>query len=147
MTAYFDDMHRQIRAVDLTCIEAIDQLHHIEKTLVFDCTVAVMLGMPDDLARRIHETILLEGIVTQPSTLPLQDVTDFEHMHEHVRHLDTLCFDLHSLFHEAAEREDYPHHDDPRAPLLRLYAEGEDLREQMGKARKNQAKSIHEPNH
>jgi hypothetical protein len=134
MTQYFDEKGRELTAIEKA--QDVMALMEWERRLVFDCTVAAMLPTcPDDIATKIHATVLRYGVYSLPVNASEKD---FESMHEHVRLLNMLHFDLHSHFHDIA-RGGFS--DNPLAGLNVLYARGEEVREQMVEAEKKEAKN------
>lgn len=136
MTAYFDETHERLRAVDLTDWRAVERLGEIEQKLVFDCTIAAMWeGFPPEVAKGIHTTIMLGAVQMQPRPLPEADIADFETIEEHVQRLHSLCWDLHTHFHNAALTEGYPYGDSPLNPTAALFGKGEEVRDHMAAER------------
>lgn len=110
MTAYFDGIDSELRRTfeewkknraDYT--KMTDRFDELERKLVFDCSLACSTpGFPDDLKLAINRVILKYGIQTQP---PNAVPADFETEDEHVRRLQSMSGDLHTVFHAAAHRD------------------------------------------
>jgi hypothetical protein len=132
MTAYFDQVHDEFNALDPNNISAFCKgIDQIEERLVFDCSVCAQWpGFPEDLRQRVHETILKYGSATLPMDFP----RGFDTAEEQLESMHKLCFDLHSIFHDLLNRGlDGPWSDDPRMPLRALYAQCEEVREQLAR--------------
>ena len=59
---------------------------------------------------------------------------DYESFEAHCAGINSLVWDLHTVFHEVAKRHLDNFSDDPRTPLRVVYARGEERREQMVEA-------------
>lgn len=135
MTAYFDTASRELSDAYAVCrdkyegeynTETIVAFERIEERIVFDCTVAAMLpGFPEQLRPHLHLAILKHAITMLPVTAP---PADFETMEEHHRRLQDLQSDLHDVFHSVGHLGGS---DSPLTGIRKLYAQGEEEREQM----------------
>ena len=137
MTAYFDQAHEDLRgARGMGYGAMVERFDAVETRVVHDCTVAAMFPeFPPDLREAIHRVVLRYGIQTLPVNAP---PADFDTPDEHKRRLDCLVGDLHSVFHELGGRlrpdpdwEGQYFTDNPLRFVLRMYARGEEEREQM----------------
>lgn len=136
MTAYFDNMHTRIHEAAKAPYENMDMetglypLEAAEHKLVFDCTVAAMMvGFPEDLRAAVHRAVLQDGLGALPvNAVPRRDPGDPK---QHGQILSDLCWNLHSIFHEVAERRIPGFNDSTLTPLHSLYARGEEEREGM----------------
>jgi len=127
MTAYFDNMGTKLGAIEREL--DFDGIREWELTLVHDCTVAAMMpGFPEDIKREIHLTVLEHGVFSLPVNAPEKD---FESFYDHVRFMNQLQFDLHTHFHDVARLRLGRFTDDPRVPLMCIYAVGEEEREEL----------------
>jgi hypothetical protein len=137
MTNYFDSRHEELRRVEeaikarpeavsehATAIEAIDAV------VVWDVTIAAELpGFPDDLRLQVHNVVLKYTAACQP--VNSKNLPDYESIEDHARAIHKMIWDLHTVFHEVAERKLQGFSDDPRAPLCALYTRGEKERERL----------------
>lgn len=133
MTAYFDAAHEQVGNVkELLQTDfgsALHLLREIEHNVAFDCTVCTeMPGFPEDLAVNVRKAILKNGVESLPVNAPPKD---FETVHGHIDSINALIFDLHTVFHDVANRGLYGFSDNPRLPVQALYTRGEERLEQM----------------
>lgn len=127
MTTYFDTfatkLHEQTSAP-----YQWDVLADLEKTLVYDVTVAAMqVEFPEDLRKAVHAAVFRNAVTMLPDhAIP----RDFEHQHEHLHHLRSLGSDLHDVFHAVAYR--VPHMGDgPRTWIHQFFVKGEEERDNM----------------
>ncbi len=143
MTAYFDSKHEdlaKLAAVDITALVGEDVSTHyrklveLEGLIVWDVTLATeMPGFPEDLREQVHKLVLKYGTETQPVN---SHGPEYEEFADHCKGINSLVWDLHTVFHEVAKRQLDGFSDDPRTPLRILYARGEEHREQMVEAAK-----------
>ncbi len=125
MTAYFDQKHSKLRDIHVTDYEG---LRTFEEEVVNDCMIAAeMPGMPADLRDAIHRTILDRAVNAQPmlDNGMFHVGADPENMVHHIDCLNTLVWDLHTVFHEVGSRRLDRFSDDPRTPLRCLVPDGE----------------------
>jgi hypothetical protein len=100
--------------------------------VVFDCTVCSMFpDFPESIRAQIAELVLRRGVETQPLNTPPELQADFETFAQHVRRVQELIGDLHTLFHGVALHPDCPYGDNPLGGVHRLNAAGEELRERL----------------
>ena len=140
MTAYFDAVDQKIR--DLTTAHYwapdpyrnipifFDGLRAIETSLVFDCTVAVMLPWwpHPDLREAVHRAVLAHGIESLPETATPADNGEMEVVQWASWRISRLNSDLHDIWHEVAHRGGT---DNPRGGVLDLFGQGEMERERL----------------
>lgn len=135
MTAYFDRAGVALReaVTGMQQTGATQPILDIEERVVRDVTVCVMMpGFPEDLARRVHLKILDRAIEARPVNRENHPHAGaFESIYDAVEEINALIFDLHTIFHELAERRLEGFSDDPLCPFRVLYAKGEAVRESM----------------
>lgn len=132
VTAYFDETHEIIREAFGKGYDGYREQEQVECKLVFDCIVcSEMPGFPPELRERIHKVVLEKGARSQPIGAP---GPEFESLEQHHDLIQSLCFDLHTIFHDVAmwaRDNNAPFSDDPRMPLWVLYARGEEVMESL----------------
>lgn len=130
MTTYFDKIPAAIRAAACGPADELwDRLGEIERQLVTDCTlVAEWPGCPLPTQDAIHAAVLRYAVQCLPAEAP---PADFEDNTVYVRRMAMLMAELHGIFHALAEQNLPDFSDDPRQPLLQLYARGDERRGRM----------------
>lgn len=135
MTAYFDRAGVALReaVTGMQQTGATQPILDIEERVVRDVTVCVMMpGFPEDLATKVHLKILDRAIEARPVNRENHPHAGaFESIYDAVEEINALIFDLHTIFHELAERRLEGFSDDPLCPFRVLYAKGEAVRESM----------------
>lgn len=128
MTEYFDAVARSLyeaRAGELT----FEVLLQVESKLVRDVSICGQLpGFPQDLRAAIDFLIMSKGVMSRPRVrgFPEGDAEDCE---DQLSQLLVLSSDLHSIFHEVAQRGLRGFSDSPLLPLSSMEAEAEERRE------------------
>jgi hypothetical protein len=79
----------------------------------------------------VHQTILMGAVEMQSTILPVEHQADFETFRQGVYRIQCLASDLHTIAHKVARHSDCPFYDDPQAGIKRLFAAGEDVRDEM----------------
>jgi len=138
VTEYFDSAAEELATIKkksqnekagLVLHGFIKQIEKIDAKLVWDVSLCSEFeGFPEDLRTRVHQTVLKWSAAAQPvgSQGPC-----YETYEEHVRGIESLISDLHTIFHELAERQIKGFGDDPRTPLRILYSRAEEKREAL----------------
>jgi hypothetical protein len=62
---------------------------------------------------------------------------------QHLELINRMCWDLHTIFHEVVRRNIYGFSDDPTMPVRVLYAQGEEVRENMARSEAEKAEDTH----
>lgn len=127
MTAYFDDKDQKLREIKDADEIDFHALEEWELTMVWDVTICAELGLPDRIRDRIHRIVLKWGVCSTPLNAPPVDI---DSVHEHIRRLEQLSYELHSAFHTNA-KEGNPFGDKPLNVLRSVYTKGEERRERM----------------
>lgn len=132
MTAYFDAKHEQVSAILKEGEAGYRKIAALEAELVWDVTLASEApGFPEDLRDEINKLVLKYGAESLPVNAKGADYFSFE---GHCAGINSLVWDLHTVFHDVAKRHLDGFSDDPRTPLRIIYARGEERREQMVEA-------------
>lgn len=138
MTQYFDSMGEQLEAAKRLAKSMLEPpisaVEGIDAAIVNDVSVCSEFpGFPDDLREQINRVVLKHSAACQPvnKTGPC-----YETFEEHVRGIESLIGDLHTIFHTLAERASQDKSlrgfsDDPRCPLRVLYSRAEERREAL----------------
>ncbi len=140
MTAYFDgkgqavgEISRNHRTSENWSVAEFDALRKIDETVVFDVTICVEWpGFPEDLRKKVHEVVLHYSVECQP--VGSKYANDYEDFEDLLRGIGNMIGDLHTIFHEVAQRNLSGFSDNPLLPLRCRYARGEEQREEMAKA-------------
>jgi hypothetical protein len=144
MTYYFDKTSAAAAdvgkaAASMTIRQRSVALDEIERRLVFDVSVcAACPGFPDDLVDRVNETVLRRSVGGYTvGWAPPYPMT----VEEHAAMVVALSEDLHTIFHDLAERQVPDFGDDPTIPVKVLAARTEERREQLAeRLKKGRAK-------
>ena len=134
MSGYFDDWDSRLAQAATTVVDdrGVIGWEALEEQLVWDVTLAAESpGFPDDLRDAIHAAIVEHAVQARPlnhATNPRVDERE-----DVFRELGRLSFELHSIFHEVANRNLVGFSDSPLAPLRVLFARGEARREDLAR--------------
>jgi hypothetical protein len=141
MTAYFDSRHEEINKLAANDIntagvqgayDLMRRLVELESAIVWDVTIAAeMPGFPEDLRDQVHRVVLKYGTETLPVNMPPGTGAQYDEFPDHCRGLNSMVWDLHTIFHEVAKLQLGGFSDDPRCPLRIIYSRGDERREQM----------------
>ncbi len=132
MTQYFDHKIALLSKIKLLLDPSFDALDSVDTSVVFDVSVcSEMPEFPKDLRERIHKTVLKYSAACQPVNTPGPCYETFE---DHARGIISMVDELHTVFHDLAERGvNDPtlrgFSDDPTLPLRILYSRAEEKRE------------------
>jgi len=131
MTEYFDSKGSLLAKIDPKKEPDYSQLSKALEDLDYGVVWDVSLcsefeGFPEDLRARVNQTVLKWSSAAQPVN---KSGPDYETVEEHIRGISSMISELHTIFHELAERRLRGFSDDPRTPLRVLYARAEERRE------------------
>lgn len=138
MTYYFDEKGSRLHAIrkllgsESYTAEAHDALRKLDAEVVWDVTLCVESpDFPLDLREAVHKKILEHSVEGQPIGSKYADYDEFV---DQLDGIGTMLWELHTIFHELAERRIPLFSDDPRAPLRCQFSRGEEQRENIARA-------------
>lgn len=131
MTHFFDSAAQRLRIIaEEGIVPFRDDIREFEEELVRDvdrCTASP--GFPEELAKKIDLVVLKYAVYCQPLNRREDLKPQPDSSYEHVKLMQDLTGDLHTLFHEAVTK--YGLSDSPLAAMRILEAKSEERREQI----------------
>jgi hypothetical protein len=129
MTQYFDSMAEALVKLRTDSSATRENIDEIDEIVVFDVSVCTELpDFPQDLGVKVNETVLKYTAACQPVNKTAPCYLTYQ---QHIRGILSMVSDLHTIFHELAERQLKGFGDDPRTPLRILYSRAEEKREAL----------------